>query len=173
MRNQGWKFVNIAGSKYQFEKCQPEDWIYQLDFQNKNTEKSSYINLFNDYGWEYVLQHDNWFYFRRKKDTTDVDISIFSDKDSNIAMCERVLNGKLLVNVSLFLISCVIVILSVFTKTFSAADTVLIPNFTWINYFVKAALPWVGIGLLVATSYSFSDYKKIKSKINVMKNPLE
>lgn len=172
MHNQGWKLIDIAHNSYNFEKCQPEDWTYQLDFQKKNDD-GNYIKLFDDYGWNFILQHNDWFYFRRKKDINDTDLSIFSDKESKITMCERVLNGKLKINVTLFFIACFISILAIFTHTFSSDSTVLIPNFTWANDFFKAALPWIGVGLLVATSYSFSDYKKIRSKINMMKNPLE
>lgn len=173
MHNQGWKLMSISHNRYKFEKCQPEEWVYQLDFQKKNEIDGSYIKLFNDYGWSFMLQHNDWFYFRRKKDINETDLSIFSDKDSKITMCERALNGKLKVNVTLFFIACCISILTIFTPVFSSKSAVLIPYFTYANDFFKAALPWIGIGLLVATSFSFSDYKKIRNKINMMKNPLE
>lgn len=35
MHNQGWKLIDITHNSYKFEKCQPEDWIYQLDFQRQ------------------------------------------------------------------------------------------------------------------------------------------
>lgn len=172
MHNQGWKLIDITYNGYRFEKCQSEDWVYQLDFQKRNGIHENYIKLYDDYGWNFILQHNHWVYFRRKKDI-DIDLSIFSDKDSKIAMCERVLNGKLKINAILFFIACFISILTMFTPTFSSESTVLIPNSTWVNDFLKAALPWIGMGLLIATSFSYSDYKKIRSKINMMKNPLE
>lgn len=174
MHSQGWKLIEISHNNYKFEKCQPGDWVYQLDFQNKMIEESNYIKLFGDYGWNFVLKHNNWFYFRRIKNVKDcnTDLSIFSDKDSKITMCQRALSGKLKINVSLFFIACIILVLSIFTNTFSSASTVLIPNFTWLNNFLKAVLPWIGMGLMVATSFSFSDYNKIRNKINMMKQPL-
>jgi hypothetical protein len=33
MHRQGWKFISTNGKKYEFEQCEPEDWIYQLDFR--------------------------------------------------------------------------------------------------------------------------------------------
>jgi Protein of unknown function (DUF2812). len=173
MHKEGWKLIEISRNHYKFEECQPEDWVYQLDFQVKNIAENSYLKLYNDYGWNFILQNNDWFYFRKQKELNDTDLSIFSDRNSMIAMCERVINRKLLFNVILFAIACVIVILTIFTQTFSSDTTILIPKFTWINDFLKAALPWVGIGLFVATSYSFSDYTKIRNKINRMKNPLE
>jgi len=173
MHGQGWKLIQISRNKYVFEKCQAEDWIYQLDFQKKDVKRESYISFFTDYGWEFVLQQNNWFYFRKKNDGNAADVSIFSDNESKIEMCERVLSGKISVNVTLFFISCLIVALTIFSTTFSDADVVLIPFFPAVNDFVKAALPWIGMGLMVATSYSFSSSNKMKKKINRMKNPLE
>jgi hypothetical protein len=173
MHRQGWKLVQISKNKYVLEECQAEDWIYRLDFQKKDVNRESYIRFFTDYGWEFVLQQNDWFYFRKKNDGDAADVSIFSDNESKIEMCERVLSGKIKANVALFLISCVIVAFTLFTTTFSDADVVLIPLFPAVNDFVKAALPWIGMGLLVATSYSFSSYNKMKKKIIRMKNPLE
>ncbi len=175
MHSLGWKLIDISRNSYKFEKCQPGIWIYQLDFQNKVVEDSNYTKLFGDNGWNFILQHNNWFYFRRIKNISDcdTDMPIISDKDSKITMCERMLSKKLKISVSLFFIACIILVLTIFTDTFSSEATVLIPNLTWLNDFLKAALPWIGMGLMVATSFSFSEYKKIKSKINVMKNPPE
>ena len=36
-----------------FEQSTPEDVIYRLDYKN-NTECEDYMQMFNDYGWEYV-----------------------------------------------------------------------------------------------------------------------
>ena len=38
---------------YVFEKCTPEDVVYQLDYKN-NAETSNYFQIFRDYGWEYI-----------------------------------------------------------------------------------------------------------------------
>lgn len=67
MHSQGWRLEGISGNKYKFEKCESEEWVYQLDFQHKNIKKDNYIQLFTDYGWEYIMQHNNWFYFKKKK----------------------------------------------------------------------------------------------------------
>ncbi len=94
MHSLGWKLIDISRNSYKFEKCQPGIWSYQLDFQNKVTE--DYIKLFGAKGWNFILQHNNWFYFRRIKNVSDCDTdkSVISDKDSKITMCERVLSKK-------------------------------------------------------------------------------
>ena len=48
----GWKFVKVTGiGTYHFEKCQPEDVVYQLDYnQEASSDKSEYIRMFADCG---------------------------------------------------------------------------------------------------------------------------
>ena len=137
MHSQGWRLKGISGNNYKFEKCESEEWVYQLDFQHKNIKKDNYIQLFTDYGWEYIMQHNNWFYFKKKKNKANTDVSIFSDKESKIAMCERLLLGKLAVIAGIFLISCSIVALSIFTDIFHSKNLVLFPN-DWINEIGRA-----------------------------------
>ena len=58
MHAQGWKLKEVNYSnlvvavKYTFEKCQPEQVVYQLDFYPmKKLERASYLQLFKDCGW--------------------------------------------------------------------------------------------------------------------------
>lgn len=94
MHREGWKFVSTTGNQYEFEACEQEDWVYQLDFKEKAEEDETYIRMFADYGWEYVTKYGQWFYFRKKKEGNE-DLSIFSDRESKIEMCKRVVNGQL------------------------------------------------------------------------------
>jgi hypothetical protein len=174
--SQGWKLAGICGkmhTQYKFEKCPDEEWIYQLDFRGNDVKKDEYIQLFADCGWEFIFQHDRWFYFRKKKEPEDADIAIFSDRDSKINMCERIINGRLRINVGLFGLSCAIVLITVFTDVFRSGESVLFPVNTWVSDFLKAAIPWIGIGLLLACSYSFREYGKIKKRIDTLKNPIK
>lgn len=51
----GWKFVeNRFGVLFIFEKCQPEEVVYQLDFKPILQEEYDYVQFYEDYGWEYV-----------------------------------------------------------------------------------------------------------------------
>ncbi len=170
MHRQGWKLAKINKDKYTFEKSPAEEWVYRLDFRKNDINRAEYIQFFNEYGWEVVLQQGFWFYFRKRMTGEPMDTTIFSDKESKIEMCERLLNGRLTVNTALFAVACLIIGLTFFTKTFSDPGVVLIPFFPLVNDFVKAALPWVAMGILVATSFSFSSYTKIKKRINRMVN---
>ncbi len=45
MHNEGWKLVKmVPPCFYKFEKCEPEDVIYRLDFKD-NTENPDYMKI--------------------------------------------------------------------------------------------------------------------------------
>ena len=67
MHKEGWKLLTTNGYRYTFERCAGEDWIYQLDFKQENITEADYIQMYEDYGWEFVLRFRNWYYFRKKK----------------------------------------------------------------------------------------------------------
>jgi hypothetical protein len=92
---EGWKLVKTDGRHYEFEKCEPQEWIYQLDFKKNGIAEAAYIQMFADYGWEFVQPSGKWFIFRKRKLEGDLDLSIFSDKESRIEMCSRVNRGRL------------------------------------------------------------------------------
>ena len=95
MHREGWRFTSKEKCYYHFEPCEKEDWCYQLDFKESQSEDEDYIQIYKDYGWEYVLHSGNWFYFRKKKEEgKEEDFSIFSDKESKIEMCRRIINGQ-------------------------------------------------------------------------------
>ncbi|MCI8608073.1 MAG: DUF2812 domain-containing protein [Firmicutes bacterium] len=107
MHRQGWKFLSTTGCRYRFEACEKEDWVYQLDFKEDGAYDEDYIRLFADYGWEYVYQHKEWFYFRKLRTpspladtdsdrTLEPDLSIFSDNQSKAEMCKRIINRQFL-----------------------------------------------------------------------------
>lgn len=53
---QGWKFVKVTGiGIYHFERCVPEDVVYQLDYNKDAAEnREEYLTMFADCGWEYL-----------------------------------------------------------------------------------------------------------------------
>ena len=56
MHKSGWKFVNVTGlGMYHFEKCIPQDVVYQLDYNKDGlAHKDEYLKMFDDCGWEYI-----------------------------------------------------------------------------------------------------------------------
>ena len=72
MHAKGWKLREVSYSillfavKYTFEKCQPEQVSYQLDFYPmEKSERASYLQLFKDCGWEHITDFNSFSYFRK------------------------------------------------------------------------------------------------------------
>lgn len=114
---QGYKFVRfILPGFYVFEECEPEDVVYQLDFTGcKDIEKSEYLQIFTDCGWEYLCDVSGWSYFRKPVSAEDQNFSIFSDTESKIAMLDKVYKWRMLPLLCIFL--CVVVPQCVMTFT--------------------------------------------------------
>ncbi len=67
MHKDGWKFKKVSGfCMYHFEKCEPEDVIYRLDYNRDGIlHKSEYTKMFEDCGWEYLQDYVGYSYFRK------------------------------------------------------------------------------------------------------------
>ena len=87
MHQQGWKFVRLTAlCVYHFEKCEPEDVIYQLDYNADGlAHKEEYMQLFADCGWEYLQDYLGYSYFRKSASQTDGAEEIFCDDASSPA----------------------------------------------------------------------------------------
>lgn len=94
---QGWKLIKLYPPiGFVFEECEPEDYVYQLDFpQVKNQDTTNYLQLFEDCDWEYIGKCLNWYYFR-KPEYYEEDLSIFSDPTSKIEMIQRIVQTRML-----------------------------------------------------------------------------
>ena len=96
--NAGWKFIKVTGfGVYHFERCQPEDVVYQLDYNQESADnKGEYIQMFADCGWDYIQEYAGYSYFRKSVSGMNGDEEIFCDDSSRLAMMERVYKGRLL-----------------------------------------------------------------------------
>lgn len=98
MHKSGWKFVRVTGlGVYHFEKCTPEDVIYQLDYNQEGLDhKEEYVQMFRDCGWEYMQDFFGYSYFRKPAAEAGSAEEIFCDDYSKIQMLNRVRKGRLL-----------------------------------------------------------------------------
>ncbi len=88
---EGWQFVSLSGlCIYRFVRCEPGEYIYQLDFNDGEQDEESYLQMFADYGWEFLQRYNGWYYFRKAKGTGELGEEIFSDSASRLAMIRRV-----------------------------------------------------------------------------------
>ena len=97
MHKSGWKFIKVTGfGVYHFEKCTPEDVVYQLDY-NQDAQKNpdEYRQMFSDCGWEFLQSYAGYSYFRKPAADMREDEGIFCDEESKLMMMERVLKGRM------------------------------------------------------------------------------
>lgn len=102
----GWKLCNATlPCFYTFEKCEPEDVVYQLDYnQEGREEKSEYVQLFLDCGWEYITDMAGYSYFRKPVSQMMGETEeIFCDDASRMDMIGRVYKGKMIPLLVVFL----------------------------------------------------------------------
>ena len=130
MHAQGWKLKEVSYSnlvvaiKYTFEKCQPEQVVYQLDFYPmKKSERAFYIQLFKDCGWEHITDFNGFSYFRKLHSgiESDAEFEIYNDAAGKLAVVKRILTIRMLPIFLLFL-----ALLPVFSKLLSGRG-----SFSW------------------------------------------
>lgn len=95
----GWKFVRVSGlCLYHFQKCEPQDTIYQLDYNlDSISQKNEYIQMFRDCGWEYLQNYVGYSYFRKAASEMDgTEEEIFCDDASRLDMMKRVFAGRMI-----------------------------------------------------------------------------
>lgn len=145
MHQSGWKFVKVSFlCIYHFEKCDPEDVIYQLDYnQDGLAHKDEYVKMFNDCDWEYLQDYMGYSYFRKAASEITGAEEIFCDDDSRLEMLKRIFKGRLLLLVILFFlvlvpqfINCIITCKSIL---FTATLGIVIVLYIWIfsNFIFK------------------------------------
>ena len=111
MHAQGWKLKEVSYSnlvvavKYTFEKCQPEQVVYQLDFYPmKKSERASYLQLYKDCGWEHITDFNGFSYFRKPYSQIELDaeFEIYNDAAGKLAMVKKILIMRMLPILLLF-----------------------------------------------------------------------
>lgn len=137
----GWKLTRVSGfCMYHFEKCQPEDVVYQLDFNPQGrSQQESYIQMFCDCGWEYLQDYVGYSYFRKPAAEMDGDEEIFCDDASRLDMMMRVLKGRMLPLLAIFFLC-------------------ILPNIFLLSHLdtpLSQVLTWIFIGLFVLYAVLF------------------
>lgn len=118
--NEGYRFKKVvAPCFYFFEKAEPEDVIYRLDFNPKSKEeKEDFFQMYCDYGWEYIQDLNCYSYFRRPaKDTSEAEGEIFSDNASRLEMLKSIVWSRFIPILVVFLLIAVPNIINIFDFT--------------------------------------------------------
>ena len=135
MHAKGWKLRKVSYSillfavKYTFEKCQPEQMSYQLDFYPmEKSERASYLQLFKDCGWEHITDFNSFSYFRKAHSEieSNAEFEIYNDAAGKLAMVKRILTRRMLPILLLFL-----ALLPVFSKFVTGGS-----SFSWEMFLI-------------------------------------
>ena len=135
MHAEGWKLRKVSYSillfavKYTFEKCHPEQVSYQLDFYPmEKSERTSYLQLFKDCGWEHITDFNSFSYFRKvhSEIESDAEFEIYNDVAGKLAMVKRILTRRMLPILLLFL-----ALLPVFSKFVAGGS-----SFSWEMFLI-------------------------------------
>lgn len=154
MHAEGWKLRKVSYSillfvvKYTFEKCQPEQVSYQLDFYPmEKSERSSYLQLFKDCGWEHITDFNGFSYFRKPYSgvESDAEFEIYNDAVGKLAMVKKILTMRMLPILLLFL-----ALLPVFSKFVSGGS-----SFSWGMFLIVIIDCTLLIVFAIQISYIF------------------
>ena len=156
MHAKGWKLKKVSYSillfavKYTFEKCQPEQVSYQLDFYPMRTsDRTSYLQLFKDCGWEHITDFNGFSYFRKAHSEieSDAEFEIYNDATGKLDIVHRILRLRLLP--VLFFLSMLI---PLFLKLLSERDV-----FSGLVFLLTIIDCVLLFALVVQISYIFGD----------------
>ena len=154
MHAKGWKLRKVSYSillfavKYTFEKCQPEQVSYQLDFYPmKKSERASYLQLFKDCGWEHITDFNGFSYFRKAHSEieSDAEFEIYNDVAGKLDMVKRILIMRMLPILLLFS-----ALLPVFLQSVSGGS-----SFSWEKFLIVIIHSVLLIVYAIQISYIF------------------
>ena len=75
---------------YAFEKCDPQDVIYQLDYNQDGVKnQGEYVQMFEDCGWEYLKEFVGYTYFRKPAAQMEKEENIFCDDQSRLDLLKK------------------------------------------------------------------------------------
>ena len=87
----GWHFQSVTFPGYYiFEKGEPRNDFYRLDFLSNYKDKANYLQLFEDAGWSHIGEYGSWQYFRKTALNDEVP-EIFTDNESKQKKYSRIL----------------------------------------------------------------------------------
>ena len=105
---QGWRLLRAWPYIYRFEACEPEEYVYEIDFTPMGRpERERYVALCEDYGWEHVMDCLKFSYFRRKGAGAmrEDERELFSDNESRMDLARRLFRRRMLPLTILLIVS--------------------------------------------------------------------
>ena len=120
--------------------------------------------MFADYGWEYVTRFRHWYYFRKIRTAGD-DMSIFSDSESKVEMCRKVVRHHALILTAYFLVIAAFFAFMKCGSSFAASDS-------FFDGFFAGAAAGSLIGGLIGLFLVGNQIHRLRKMIKRMENPI-
>lgn len=154
MAKKGYLFEKVTlPGVYQFRKNEPTNMIYRIDFNpQKKENRESYLQMFKDYGWEYIQNLNEFSYFCKLDNGTEDEI--FNDNESRIAMLERISTRKMMPILAIFLCLIILQGMHIFMGG-NYTDSVLI-----VFYLVWIVVFYIYIALITRCTVGFNKLRK-------------
>ncbi|MBF0819773.1 DUF2812 domain-containing protein [Streptococcus acidominimus] len=95
MHRKGWRLKEIRfACLFIFERSQPEEVAYRLDFKPRlGEDRDTYYQMYADYGWDYVGVCNNFVCFRKAvRDGEETEI--YSDRQTKLEMIGRIFKWR-------------------------------------------------------------------------------
>lgn len=156
MHEKGWKLTNITfPGFFHFEKCEPGKVTYRLDYNQEGVKnKTQYVQMFSDCGWDYLFDFVGYSYFCKKGDTSSEREEIFCDDASRLDMMKRVFKGRIL---PLMIVFVCILLPQLFMNTFGYGKAGIQQDILSVLFLALSVLYLLIFGV---TAYQFYQYER-------------
>lgn len=159
MSKKGWAFWHTNGVIYQFKKCEPNEFIYQIDFDEKESKEGvdDYVVFRSSCGDLFVHQWKQKIYWKRE--TTNGSFEAENNVTAKLRLTNKAFNYHLNSFIGLTLIAAFsFLILMPFGKLF--------PEFGFSKWLTEFSTGLTYGILLVELLLLFPILKKLHKKIN-------
>lgn len=97
MSSNGYRLKKRSCFSYEFEPCDPNKYIYQVEKRNfiLSTEDKDYKEFLNDFNIRLINSQFGWFYF--EKDNDGRNFEIFTDPDSKIKHYKKLIGTLIII----------------------------------------------------------------------------
>jgi hypothetical protein len=89
MSREGWHLQEVGLLSYTFERGEPREWVYRLDFR-PSRKASDYIEFVQGAGWQYIGKMSSWLYFRLPAEA-GTPAELYTDSEGKVAKYQRIM----------------------------------------------------------------------------------
>lgn len=145
MANKGWMLKSAKPIVYTFERADPQDIVFKLDFQSTRIQPDDdYMRMLEDYGWTYLTSLNNYRYLYKTASGNNDNDEIYTDNASKLEMLKRILRFRILPIMCVFFVCVIPNFVCVVNREFDSVTM----DVLWIVLLILYcfALAKVGIG---------------------------